>query len=1084
MGLRRLIDAVVDAMHPRSSSSPLAQTIPSQRPACCDNAHETFFAAKFDDVDARTVDGHYACGQQELKRSANLADWTLSSLGGGFQDNAPDDGASENQPLDNVRPGSFDALADSPSLACGNLQPDCLSACSEEPPACALEAAACSKDSNDQGYPNTYDGFSKWLFEEKLKPTLFFAHLYAKAVQDTATYASEHELPRCTLYGDIDALALNLFVDTLLRDQDFIAYDKEWNGRHTEALALFAAFIGCGRKAGALTPAQKRQLKQAKPVETPVMAEQADEDAGACGAESDGLKDNQIPASDGAHFRGENAGDGEPALDGDVASAHFVTTPSPEPAPRPVVSMPSPVYADVVAPSGQSVTRSDARPHEDVRPAKEAPVASSVAVDLGVRRLSDAKNFERWLLAEGKVCQPKIAAAYSKAITTIEEMSSRFGLADCKLYGNFDPVDVARQAGSLTVNTVFKTYSNRWYGRPLRALDCFVDYTRAEFGATSRKSLASRRESSWVARTEGKPAPSVSIVSDCTGKPAAPAASPVMSAAVQDAPAIPMKEPAIAVDRLAAPMSTAAIPPVNPSVPNPTHVDPQGSAVRSFVRQALVGKSVADREEVPDGATEPPISTDWEKTSSQARLPHASFDLAKPYDRIAQLVMDKFPNGVRPGSIIDRNKIRRLYAERFDDGDSLDDTTIIDALHARALVHNDKAYVLSEEAKARLCARCEELVASGQRMFFYEELYRAHAEEYAQEKIFSSELLHAALESLGFRFAFCDTYFTTIRGITIEDELVRAFGNDAALSLEAIKERLRFIPEESLVPALARSGRFVSASSKEYAFLDKVMLDQQDITEAHRVISDAIARNGFAPLRIVDVGRTMGENPGLSEVAACNALYEKALARSFDRKGSLISRRGERISTKDVMRSWCLDHDELTLEEMDEYVEQDLCGQGAAQLLRTAFDVLVRVDADRFVADRFVDFDVSAADAALALFVGDGIVPVKSVTSFTSFPDAGRSWNLFLLESYVHRFSARYQIDGGPVRDANVGALYPKGMCFADYRDLLSHVLADSGAPLGDGAASDFLVEQGFVARRAKITREAAARARVLRDLQ
>ena len=614
-------------------------------------------------------------------------------------------------------------------------------------------------------------------------------------------------------------------------------------------------------------------------------------------------------------------------------------------------------------------------------------VANAIPRAFGKCGPNDTKAFESWLLAEGKVCLPEIAAAYSKAISKIEEMSPRFGLAVCKLYGNLDVSDVAYQAGILSANTVFKAYNNRWCGRPLRALDCFVEYVRTGGGVACKPTALS---------TNAKKAP----------------------------------------------------------------LD-EGSVAASLLVHASAEATIAPTGQVA------PVGSD-------------SSDSNETYDRVARVVMDCFPNGARPGSIIDRNKIRRLYVERFN-GSGLEDDEIIRALQARALIYNDKAYVLSDEAMECLRARCDEWVASGQRMFFYDELYRAYAEEFAEEKIFSSELLCTVLKLVEPHFVFYDAHFSVRRGITIEDELLRAFGDALVLSFEEIKVRLRFIPDDSLVPVLRRSVHFANAGQGDYVFLDNVTIDLQDASEAFRAVDEAIECNGFAPLRILDVERTRGENPGLSELGARNALYEKVLADSFDRKGSLLARHGERVSTRAVMCSWCLDHDGLSLNEMDDFVERELCNQGSAQLLRVAFDTMVRIEADKFVADGYVDFDVESVDAALALFVGDGIMPIKSITSFTSFPDVGRSWNLFLLGSYVHRFSARYQLGGEPVRGASVGAIYPKTVHFDGYVDLLARVLANSGVSLDDRTAGDYLVEQGFVARRAKITRDAATRARLLR---
>ena len=96
----------------------------------------------------------------------------------------------------------------------------------------------------------------------------------------------------------------------------------------------------------------------------------------------------------------------------------------------------------------------------------------------------------------------------------------------------------------------------------------------------------------------------------------------------------------------------------------------------------------------------------------------------------------------------------------------------------------------------------------------------------------------------------------------------------------------------------------------------------------------------------------------------------------------------------------------------------------------------------------------------------EGVAPIKVITSFTSFPYVGRPWNLYLLESYVKRFSRRYCIKGGsPARTANVGVI-----CLAnddrDYNDVVAQVLANSSLKLEEHAVGDYLVRLGFVVKK------------------
>jgi hypothetical protein len=171
----------------------------------------------------------------------------------------------------------------------------------------------------------------------------------------------------------------------------------------------------------------------------------------------------------------------------------------------------------------------------------------------------------------------------------------------------------------------------------------------------------------------------------------------------------------------------------------------------------------------------------------------------------------------------------------------------------------------------------------------------------------------------------------------------------------------------------------------------------------------------------------------------------------------------------------------MTVDDMDEF-EAELLGKARNAMLPVAFETMVRVDRDTFVKDSTIDFDVEAIDDALALFVSGGVAPIKVITSFTSFPYVGRPWNLYLLESYVKRFSRRYCIKGGsPARTANVGVICPANDD-RDYNDVVAQVLANSSLKLEEHAVGDYLVRLGFVVKKTTFVKKVTEQARVLRD--
>ena len=451
-------------------------------------------------------------------------------------------------------------------------------------------------------------------------------------------------------------------------------------------------------------------------------------------------------------------------------------------------------------------------------------------------------------------------------------------------------------------------------------------------------------------------------------------------------------------------------------------------------------------------------------------------------DALLDVVSEGFPNGVRLGSVIDRKKIARLYKEKTGSAPPTDDE-VERCLSARSVMLNGKFYLIDAATKQVIRERLEEEKRKGHRIFYYEELYNASTDYYTSKMIYSSDALRQVIEECNIQLVFYKNYCATMKNVTIEDELVRAFDEKIQLTVDELRERLPFIPESKLTSSLSLSKKFVRVRVGEYARVSGIEINMSDVADARTLIEEEIAKHGFVSLGNINFNRTIGDNPLLSESAIRDAFFVKVLAREYNKKGQIITRTSESTSANDIMRKSCRSLTRATLEELDD-LEKSITGRVRNTILPIAFETMVRTDRDSFVSDELVDFDIEAIDNALDLFVGKNITPIKAVSSFNSFPYVGQPWTLYLLESYVSRFSRRYKISGGPARTGNVGAIYPSELVLTNYGELLAHVLADSTLDLNENEAADYLIRAGFVLRKTALVRTAVERARTLRDIE
>ena len=468
-------------------------------------------------------------------------------------------------------------------------------------------------------------------------------------------------------------------------------------------------------------------------------------------------------------------------------------------------------------------------------------------------------------------------------------------------------------------------------------------------------------------------------------------------------------------------------------------------------------------------------------TPSSGNTIHSIID-GEMQRKVIEVATDGFPNGIRSSSIIDKKKIKRLFKERYG-GNAPDDEVIETVLISNGISWNGKIYLISDTAKKQIRELVDKALATGSKIIYYDELYSESPSFYTDRMVYSSEALKSVMESIGIELVYNKNYCATDRNVTIEDELFRAFGDSIRLTVEGLKQRLPYIPTEKLTPSLSISDMFVRVRAGEYACLNRIEIDSQDQLDAIRLVESEIAVQGFASLSSIDLTRTLGNNPMLSEAAIRDALFIRILSDRYNKKGQIVTVKGSAVSANDIMRRYCRGIDEATLNELDEF-EKGITGKARNAILPIAFETMVRIDREMFVSDSRVMFDSDATDSALEFFVGDGICPIKAITSFNSFPYVGQPWTLYLLESYLARFSKKYSIMGGPARTDNVGAIYPRNKNFTDYGDLIAHVLANGDIELKGEAAANYLVRLGFVLRKTAFVRTAIERARTLREIK
>lgn len=450
---------------------------------------------------------------------------------------------------------------------------------------------------------------------------------------------------------------------------------------------------------------------------------------------------------------------------------------------------------------------------------------------------------------------------------------------------------------------------------------------------------------------------------------------------------------------------------------------------------------------------------------------------------IIAIVEKHFPNGIRPGSIIDTNKLKTFYFATT--GEALpSEIEISSLLYEIGIQHKDKVFIIASNGKKDLTKLLNGLIDEDNRLFFYEEFYNAHAIFLQEIHIFSPELLKTVLSGILPALQYSRIFFSIDDGVTAESEVLRCFETAVCLSYEQLKTRLPYVPIDKIKQVLAQNRDFIWVNTGIYTHTSKLKIDDVEQRAIEQRIKCKIADQGYVSLANIDVLNNFERNPELSETAVKNGMFQICLADRYEKRGNIITSKGAVLNSVAVFKDYCLSRKRVMLDELIE-LEEVINGRVNSQSLFVAYDTMIRIDKRTFVGDDEIRFDIEAVDAVLGLFVREDVIPLQAVTSFTSFPYInGYSWNLYLIESYCKRFSKRFMYQCLSVNSSNVGAIFQRSACFTDYAEVLAAVVANAGIELDTTNVGNFLFDSGYIARRTSVISDVITKAQVLRERQ
>lgn len=434
-------------------------------------------------------------------------------------------------------------------------------------------------------------------------------------------------------------------------------------------------------------------------------------------------------------------------------------------------------------------------------------------------------------------------------------------------------------------------------------------------------------------------------------------------------------------------------------------------------------------------------------------------------EKILKIIADNFPNGIRD-DFIDKNRVLKIYSATHA-GENVSLDFIATVIRVNGIKNGGRFYFISAAAAENIRQLITEILGA-HALAYYSAIFERHAELFARLHIFSPDVLKKILREIDTEYFYFDEFCSASKASRLDYEVAKIFmAAQNPLSIENLQAKIPYVPAEKLSEVLSNARKYLPANSGSYIPVSNIQFDTDEIRAAERQILSCIDAKGFAAADDFSLASNFALNPELSEKDLFSAIYEKFFAASFTKRGRRFYRKGDSTSTDATknLREFISRHDEFSAEKLFEAAENFNVAQNIA--LAIAHETMIRVNKNLFVKDALINFDAAGIDAALTPFVKGKIIPLRAVTSFTGFPPVeGYSWNLFLLESFLRKYSQFYVYASPATNSANLGAIHPSSMKFKDYLDVQAAAVAQEKIPLEKSAVEEFLIRQGYRGKR------------------
>ena len=213
----------------------------------------------------------------------------------------------------------------------------------------------------------------------------------------------------------------------------------------------------------------------------------------------------------------------------------------------------------------------------------------------------------------------------------------------------------------------------------------------------------------------------------------------------------------------------------------------------------------------------------------------------------AVFLSSRFPHGIRSESLIDQNKVRRIYRAQF--GVEIPpEVDLPSLLRDSGICCHDKVYFFSERQKSELRDAINALFSEGYRVLYYSELFHRQPALMESCHLYENAALQAVLREILPERVCQESRVLASADSNDLAEVLAAYGDEIKLSVTGIQERRPYLSLSAIRAVLSSSEKFVWTQPETYAIINKVTLSEYDVRQVETVILPQVRENGYISL--------------------------------------------------------------------------------------------------------------------------------------------------------------------------------------------------------------------------------------------